>query len=80
MDINPAALRVIRERSGLTQSDLSRLAGISQGYISELEKDGRKRPTPAMVLKLADALGVPVASLVSRLPVEPAPDVDGTAA
>lgn len=62
MDINPAALTAIRELSGLSQAELARRANISQGYISEIEK-GAKRPSPSMVLRIAETLGVPVAAL-----------------
>lgn len=51
------AIRILRERQGLTQIELSRLAGISQSNISALEKNriacGRER-----ALKLAKALNV----------------------
>lgn len=65
MEINPHALKAIRERSGYSQAQLSRITGISQGHISQLEK-GEKNPRPAMVRRLADALAVPMGALLNR--------------
>ena len=62
MRINPDALKVIRERSGLSQAALGRAANVSQGHISQLES-GAKEPRPDMVRRLAAALRVPVTAL-----------------
>lgn len=64
MLLNGAALQAIRERSGLTQSDLSRGSGVSQGRISELESDVLN-VRPATVKALADTLAVPITALVT---------------
>jgi transcriptional regulator with XRE-family HTH domain len=61
--MNGAALQAIRERSGLTQSDLARLTGISQGRISEIES-GSPKVRPATVKSLAEALSVPMTALL----------------
>lgn len=62
MRSNPAALAAIRERSGLTQTDLAKQTGVSQGRISELEtKSVGLRPGTAK--KLAEALQVPVVAI-----------------
>ena len=74
MRINPHALRVIRERSGLSQAALGRAAKVSQGHISQLEA-GQKEPRPDMVQRLAVALGVPVTALVTA-PAEPTKSVE----
>lgn len=72
MTVSPAALATIRERSGLTQSELARLSGISQGRISELETGDRHgRPLaarPPTVRALADALGVPILAIAALHP------------
>jgi plasmid maintenance system antidote protein VapI len=48
---------VIRERRGqCSQTEIAQAAGISQGFLSELES-GRKRLTPATAQKLAPVLG-----------------------
>jgi len=63
MTINPVALRVIRERSGLTQSELARRTDLSQPHLANIEA-GRRRASPATVKALAEALKVPVTALV----------------
>lgn len=65
MLINGSALQAIRERTGLTQSDLARASGVSQGRISEFES-GTKNVRPATVKALADALAVPMTALISN--------------
>lgn len=68
MQINGAALKAIRERSGLSQSDLSRRTTpkVSQGRISELESDKPNTDgiRPGSAKALADALGVPLLALI----------------
>jgi len=61
--VNPVAFRTIRELAGLSQAELSRRTGISQGHISQIES-GQKHPRPATVRRMAEALGVPLASLL----------------
>jgi transcriptional regulator with XRE-family HTH domain len=51
-------LQVLRERDGHTLTSLAKKAGISLGYISDLEK-GRRNPTPHVTKALALALNVP---------------------
>ena len=63
MRINGPTLTVIRERSGLTQSDLARMTGVSQGRISELES-GELNVRPATALALSKALAVPVVTII----------------
>lgn len=50
-------LREFRERAGLSQSRLARLARIDHSYVSRLE-GGRRAPERAVVLRLAEALGL----------------------
>lgn len=61
--INATALRVIRERSGLSQLELAARSGVSQGRISDIEA-GSVNVRPSTVRKLADALLVPVVALM----------------
>ncbi len=51
-------LRRIRQEKSLTQEDLAERSGISQQYISGLER-GRRNPTVLSLFELAAALGVP---------------------
>ena len=55
-------LRVIREKDGHTLTSLARAAGMSLGYLSDLE-NGRRWPNAVMTKKLAVALNVPVSVL-----------------
>lgn len=77
MKVNPVALRTIRELAGLSQAELSRRTGISQGHISQLEA-GQKQPRPATVQRIAAALGVPLASLIGESVATAAPGATGT--
>lgn len=51
-------LRVIRERTGFSAADLAKEAGMSPGYLSDLE-NGKRWPNAKMTKKLAVALNVP---------------------
>ncbi len=53
-------VREWRERRRLTQLDLANLTGTSSRHLSYVET-GRSRPSREMVLRLADALDVPLA-------------------
>jgi transcriptional regulator with XRE-family HTH domain len=73
--VNRHALRIIRERSGLSISVLASQAGISQPHLSNIES-GRRQASPAVARRLAAALKVPVVALVAA-PVEAAADAEG---
>ncbi len=51
------ALKNIRENKGISEKKLSEIAGISQGYISDIEA-GKKSPTVRMLYRIAEALKV----------------------
>lgn len=55
----PALLRHWRTRRGLSQLDLSLAAEVSSRHVSFLET-GRAKPSREMILRLADALSVPL--------------------
>jgi transcriptional regulator with XRE-family HTH domain len=57
MRINGEALRVIRERTGLTITDLARASGVDRTVITRIE-NGSRRGTPAQHKALAQALDV----------------------
>jgi|GEM_PF-2906571 len=63
-------IRKIRKQLDMTQADLAKKSGIAQGQLSEYEKDAVKEPRIDKLAKIADALGVSVASLDYRLYVE----------
>jgi len=59
---DPAALRERRIGAGLLQSALAERAGLTQRYISDLER-GNHKPTAPRLRALADALACTVADL-----------------
>lgn len=63
MKVNGHALRAIRERSGMSVSELARRAGTSQPHLSNIER-GRRSGSPALVCQLAEILKVPVLALL----------------
>ena len=54
-----ALIRRLRESAGMTLTDLSRMAGVSQGLLSQIER-GRGNPAYLTLLKIAKAFDVPV--------------------
>ncbi|WP_315721601.1 MULTISPECIES: helix-turn-helix transcriptional regulator [unclassified Bradyrhizobium] len=62
-------LAFFRKKRGLSQDELARRAGITQGYLSEIEV-GRKSGDVQTLRKLADALKVTLDSLVQDGPSE----------
>jgi transcriptional regulator with XRE-family HTH domain len=72
VQLNRHALRVIRQRSGLTVSALARRAGVSQPHLSNIER-GRRQPSPELIGRLAGALRVPIVALLAELDDEPEP-------
>lgn len=59
-----AVLKQAREIRGLSAVDAARAAGISAAYLSKLENDGVKRPSPHVLHQLSQALTVPYADLM----------------
>src|SRR5947207_13613836 len=53
--------REVREMSGM---DAARAAGISAAYLSKLENDAVKKPSPHVLHQLSEALAVPYAELM----------------
>jgi transcriptional regulator with XRE-family HTH domain len=68
-------IRQAREVRGLSLVDAARSAGISAAYLSKLENEGVKKPSPHVLNQLSEALAVPYAELMRlngyRLPDEP---------
>lgn len=63
MNLNRAALKEIRERSGIGKTDLADRAGVDRTLVHRLE-NGERRGTPVVMRKLADALGCPLMALM----------------
>lgn len=57
-----------RAEKGLTSAELARRAGISKGYLSELENGGVGAPKPSaeIVYRIARELGTTIADLMER--------------
>lgn len=55
-------LKEILDSKGLNQGDLGRMAGIEEGYISKII-NGKHKPSQKTVAKIAESLGIPLASL-----------------
>lgn len=58
-----AALAALRETRALSMDALSRQSGVSKSMLSQIERQ-RANPTVAVVWRLANALGVPLAQLL----------------
>lgn len=71
MQINPAALRAIRTRSGMTATALAEMAGIKQSHVSNIEA-GRRKASPDVIIAIAQALKVELPAILK--------DPDGVAA
>jgi transcriptional regulator with XRE-family HTH domain len=56
---NGAAIRVIREARGLSQSAFGPKVDVSQGYLSQVES-GDKAPSAGLLARIAVELKVPV--------------------
>jgi transcriptional regulator with XRE-family HTH domain len=54
----------LREDKGLSQRQLAARAGVTNGYVSQLEAGDKKNPSLAVLPRLAKALGVPVTELL----------------
>lgn len=60
-------LRERRAQTGISQSQLAALAGVSEAYIGMLETGRRSSPSHDVLQNIADALGTDVGELVAAL-------------
>lgn len=60
-------LKRLRERKGLTQTELASRVGVTAAYISMLESGAKGNPTLGIVRRLTKALGVSVTELITLL-------------
>ncbi len=58
----------LRKRAHLTLTELAARAGISRGYLSEIENGHKDQPSADIILRLADVLDVPFESLYAADP------------
>ncbi|WP_157950995.1 helix-turn-helix domain-containing protein [Peribacillus acanthi] len=72
-----ATLKWWREKRQMSLQELFEKTGVSNGYISRLERGERKAPSVPISAKLADALGIPLSLLLdistSDTPIDEAP-------
>lgn len=54
-----AKIKSLRKKKGLKQIELAKMAGISNTYLSDIEK-GRTEPSIKTLTKIANALGVEI--------------------
>jgi transcriptional regulator with XRE-family HTH domain len=59
-----AVIKLAREVRELSTGDAARAAGISAAYLSRLESDAVKRPSPPVLHQLSEALAIPYAELM----------------
>ncbi len=65
----PSSIALLRLRKGWSQAELAKRASTSQSYIARLEL-GNVDPQISTVIKIARALGVPVATAVEAISPE----------
>jgi len=77
-----AMLKQAREVRELSSIDAARAAAISPAYLSKLENDAVKRPSPHVLHQLSEALALPYAELMRlsgyHLPGESQPNGSAT--
>ncbi|RCX10451.1 helix-turn-helix protein [Anaerobacterium chartisolvens] len=56
-------IKSIRQQKKLSQVDLAESTGLSAAYIHELEKGKKTNPTIDTLIKISQALGVPITAL-----------------
>ena len=59
-----AVIKQVREVRGLSAVEAARSAGISAAYLSKLENDAVKKPSPHVLHQLGEALSVPYDELM----------------
>lgn len=62
MRLNGEAVRALRERSGLTITQLAEATAIDRANLSRLEA-GKRYGTPQQIKAIADALQVPITAI-----------------
>ena len=67
-------LAALRQSRALSLDELSRKAGVSKSMLSQIER-AQANPTVAVVWRLANALGVPLADLLDSAPAVQAPAI-----
>ena len=58
------AMKILRQRKGLSQGDIHRATGFERSYVSDLERGRVKDPRLSTVILIANAVGVSVNELI----------------
>ncbi len=61
-------VRSIRDRAGLSQTELAQLCGVSPQRINQIEQGTRPDPRLSTIRELAKHLGVSVTELIGDVP------------
>ena len=59
-------IKIAREKLGIAQVPFAEKCGLSQGYISDLERERRLKPSLEAIQKIAAQLGVTVGQLIGE--------------
>ena len=59
-------IKIAREKLGMAQVPFAEKCGLSQGYISDLERERRLKPSLEAIQKIATQLGVTVGQLIGE--------------
>lgn len=59
-------IKLLRLKKRMTLKDISKITGISDAYISQLENGKKANPTKEVLQKIATALGVPLSELLDE--------------
>jgi transcriptional regulator with XRE-family HTH domain len=70
-----AALRRARDHRRLTQEELAHRAGVTVGYLSQLE-NGRRNPTLLIITALCGALEIKLTDLICEITVRSCSEKD----
>lgn len=69
-------LKILRERQGMSLTELAERAEVAKSYLSSLERDIQTNPSIQFIEKLADVLDIPVDDLLQDLTDRAEPSVD----
>ena len=66
---NGATIRAIRKALGIPQVSLAARVGITKAYLCQIERGSREQPSPDVLHRIADELGVPLDAISYPVPV-----------
>lgn len=64
-------IRALRNEKNINLPELAEKAGVSKGFLSQLENDDEANPSLDSLNKVAKALGITLAALLEKDPVKP---------